>query len=81
MLVTNDVVSFNCNTDVFISLNIVRVLSIIALVLVLASNIFTLVNDVRAVDAFVASGNSVGSSGFGATGSNSTAVYNNDYIS
>ncbi|KAF8999792.1 hypothetical protein BDQ17DRAFT_1246027 [Cyathus striatus] len=41
---------------VFISLNGVRALSIIALLLVFASNIVTLVNDVRAVNAFMAAG-------------------------
>jgi len=41
---------------VFIGLNGVRVLSIISLILVFASNILTLVNDIKAVNAFVAGG-------------------------
>ncbi|TFK48244.1 hypothetical protein OE88DRAFT_1714124 [Heliocybe sulcata] len=39
---------------VFIGLNIVRILSIIALLLLFASSIFTMVNDVETVDAFIA---------------------------
>jgi len=39
---------------VFIGLNVVRILSIISLILVFASNIVTLVNDIKAVNAFVA---------------------------
>ncbi|KAH6904468.1 hypothetical protein BKA70DRAFT_1296838 [Coprinopsis sp. MPI-PUGE-AT-0042] len=41
---------------IFISLNIVRVLSIVALLLVFSSNIFTLVNDVKAVNRFMEAG-------------------------
>ncbi|PPR02296.1 hypothetical protein CVT24_011634 [Panaeolus cyanescens] len=41
---------------VFIGLNIVRVLSIIALLLVFSSNIVTLANDIKAVNAFMAAG-------------------------
>ena len=63
----------------FIGLNIVRVLSIIALTLVLASNIATLVHDIQAVNRFVASGHEVGAGGFGST-TNSTDVFNDDYI-
>lgn len=47
--------------DVFIGLNAVRVLSIIALILVFASSILVMVNDVTAVNTFMdeahASGN------------------------
>ncbi|KAG6820321.1 hypothetical protein H0H93_002170 [Arthromyces matolae] len=50
---------------VFIGLNGVRILSVIALVLVFASNIVTLVNDIEAVNHFVVAGKS---------GSNSTIV-------
>jgi len=65
----------------FIGLNVVRILSIIALTLVFASNIVTLVNDIKAVNQYVASGHQVGSSGFDSSGSNSTDVLNDDYIS
>jgi len=41
---------------VFISLNIIRVLSIIALVLVFSSNLVTLVHDIQAVNRFIAAG-------------------------
>jgi hypothetical protein len=50
--------------DVFIGLNVVRALSIIALLLVFSSSIFVMVMDVRAVNEFVAtkqSGNSTDS--------------------
>lgn len=45
----------NTNTalDTFIALNGIRILSIIALLLVFASNIVTLVQDVQAVNRFV----------------------------
>ncbi|KAK7441773.1 hypothetical protein VKT23_009204 [Stygiomarasmius scandens] len=58
----------------FIGLNIIRALSIIALILVFASNIVTLVHDVQAVNRFLAAGNTAGD-----TSSNSTVV-NDDYI-
>lgn len=44
------------HTDIFILLNIVRGLSIIGLVLLFASSIVTLVQDVKAVNAFIAEG-------------------------
>lgn len=63
--------------DTFIALNAVRVLSVISLLLLIGSSIFTMVYDVRAVNAFLAAGKS-GDSG------NSTAidcsVYDCDYI-
>lgn len=40
-------------TDVFISLNAIRVLSIIAMLLVFSSNIVTLSNDIKAVNRFM----------------------------
>jgi len=42
------------STDVFLGLNVVRLLSMIACILVLASNIITLVEDVKAVNKFEA---------------------------
>lgn len=45
-----------CFLDTFLGLNAVRTLSIIALLLVFASNIVTLVHDVQAVNRFVAAG-------------------------
>lgn len=45
-----------CCTDIFILLNIVRALSIIGLVLLFASSIVTLVQDIKAVNAFIAEG-------------------------
>jgi hypothetical protein len=55
-----------CPSDVFISLNAVRALSIIALLLVFSSSILVMVDDIKAVNVFVSGG------------SNSTS--NNDYI-
>jgi len=62
----------------FIGLNGVRILSIIALILVLASNIVTLVHDIEAVNRFLAAGNQVGSPS-DTFGLNSTNVSDNDY--
>jgi hypothetical protein len=64
----------NCSSaDVFIGLNIVRALSIIALLLVFASSIYTMVQDVEAVNRFIDEGR---------TTSNSTEfdLVNHDYI-
>lgn len=60
-------------TDIFIGLNIVRILSLVALILVVASNILVLVNDVKAVNHFEAEGQEN-------NGSNSTATMTDDYI-
>ena len=60
--------------DFFIGLNIIRALSIIALILVFASNIVTLVHDVQAVNRFLAAGNTAGGT------SNNSTVVNDDYI-
>ena len=65
-------------TDVFISLNAIRVLSIIAMILVFSSNIVTLSNDIKAVNRFMDMGKRAG----GTTALNATAetgVYM-DYI-
>lgn len=43
-------------SDFFIGLNAVRILSIVALLLVFASNISTLVKDIKAVNAFMEAG-------------------------
>jgi len=64
---------------VFIGLNAVRVLSIVALLLVFASNIVTLVNDVEAVNRFMDAGSNNSTTG---TAGNSTldAMRDYDYI-
>ncbi|KAF9265150.1 hypothetical protein L218DRAFT_957843 [Marasmius fiardii PR-910] len=54
---------------VFIGLNVIRVLGIIAMLLVFASNIVTLAHDVQAVNRFLAASNST-----------STTPVNSDYI-
>lgn len=62
--------------DVFIGLNVIRIISIVSLILVLASNVETLVHDVVAVNHFIAA----------AKGSNFTSndvgvqVQDSDYI-
>jgi len=66
----------------FIGLNIVRALSIIALLLVFASNVVTLADDIKAVNHFVAAGKEVGALSTNSTsgGMNSTSISNFDYI-
>jgi len=59
---------------VFIGLNIVRALSIIALLLVFSSSIFVMVMDVRAVNQFMAAGNHLGN------GTDTGSNFNYDYI-
>ena len=71
--------SLLCQTDAFIGLNGVRILSIIALILVFASNIVTLVHDIEAVNTFLAEGRTVSSSGQ-APNSTMEMVMNSDYI-
>jgi hypothetical protein len=61
---------------VFIGLNVVRTLSIIALLLVFSSSIVVLVNDVRAVNRFIADGEKADLSA-----SNSTSTSDHGYIS
>ena len=41
------------SSDIFISLNVVRLLSIVGLLLVFASSIVVMVDDIEAVNAFV----------------------------
>ncbi|GLB44151.1 hypothetical protein LshimejAT787_1600810 [Lyophyllum shimeji] len=66
----------------FIGLNGIRILSIIALTLVFASNIVTLVNDIKAVNHFVAGGKVVSNSTTDASTINSTLHTSDmDYIS
>jgi hypothetical protein len=57
-----------CSLDVFLSLNVVRALSIIALLLVFSSSILVMVDDIEAVNVFVGGG------------SNSNSTSNHDYI-
>ncbi|KAF8064056.1 hypothetical protein FPV67DRAFT_1782420 [Lyophyllum atratum] len=66
----------------FIGLNGVRILSIIALTLVFASNIVTLVSDIKAVNRFVTAGRLESNSITDATTTNSTLhMVDMDYIS
>jgi len=62
---------------VFIGLNGVRVLSIIALLLVFSSNIVTLVHDIQAVNVFVAAGKAATTT---TDSSGNTTMVNPDYI-
>lgn len=62
--------------DIFIGLNIVRALSIIALLLLFASSIVTMVHDIQAVNAFIAAGKQGPDSG---NSTNCTSV-DTDYI-
>ena len=63
----------------FIGLNGVRILSIIALILVFASNIVTLVHDIQAVNKFLAEGRTVTSSGQ-APNATMEVMMSSDYI-
>ncbi|KAK7039231.1 hypothetical protein VNI00_010136 [Paramarasmius palmivorus] len=63
----------------FIGLNAVRALSIIALILVFASNIVTLAHDIQAVNRFLAAGQQVQDSG-SAANATVTSMLNGDYI-
>lgn len=45
-----------CLSDIFISLNAIRALSIIALLLVFSSSILVMVDDIEAVNVFVSGG-------------------------
>jgi len=63
----------------FIGLNGVRILSIIALILVFASNIVTLVHDIKAVNKFLVEGRTVASSGH-APNATMEIMMNSDYI-
>jgi hypothetical protein len=61
--------------DTFIVLNGIRILSIVAIILVFASNIVTLVHDVQAVNRFVSAGKN------DSTQTNNSTVTVVDYIS
>jgi hypothetical protein len=50
--------SVNISQDIFVGLNVLRALSIIALLLLFASSIVTLVHDIRGVNHFAAEGKS-----------------------
>lgn len=58
-----------------------RILSIIALILVFASNIVTLVHDVQAVNRFVAAGKQVQTNSADASNTTLTDMLDFDYIS
>ncbi|KAF4612146.1 hypothetical protein D9613_003864 [Agrocybe pediades] len=62
----------------FIGLNIIRILSIIALLLVFASNVVTLANDIKAVNRFMQAGKQVQDSN--TTNSTVTEMLDMDYI-
>ncbi|KAL0952392.1 hypothetical protein HGRIS_006668 [Hohenbuehelia grisea] len=62
----------------FIGLNVVRMLSIIALLLVFSSSIVIMVHDIEAVNRFVASGKVVGDESSG--NSTTTATPSTDYV-
>jgi hypothetical protein len=47
------VLTYLCPSDVFIGLNLIRILSIIACLLVFSSSIVTMVHDVEAVNTFL----------------------------
>lgn len=66
-------------TDLFISLNAVRVLSIVALLLVFSSNIVTLVNDIKAVNRFMEAGKVI-AAGAGQRNATANALSEFDYI-
>jgi hypothetical protein len=53
---------FRISAVVFIGLNIVRILSIVALILVFASSILVMVNDVTAVNSFMSAAQASGNS-------------------
>ena len=61
----------------FIGLNVIRALSIIALILVFSSSIMTLVEDVKAFNSFQ---NGSESSGSGATSSDNSTAISHDYV-
>ena len=68
-------------TDTFITLNVIRIIGIIALLLVFSSNIVTLVNDVVAVNHFVAAGHTNNITTSDDTATNGTIpMLNMDYI-
>ncbi|KAF8802296.1 hypothetical protein BYT27DRAFT_7173515 [Phlegmacium glaucopus] len=66
----------------FITLNAIRILGIIALLLVFTSNIVTLANDIKAVNRFTAAGRAASSTdSTGGTANATTQIFDDDYIS
>ncbi|KAF5329653.1 hypothetical protein D9619_008922 [Psilocybe cf. subviscida] len=65
---------------VFIGLNAIRFLSVLALLLVFSSNVVTLANDIKAVNAFMAAGKAASAAGSAASNSTITSMDNMDYI-
>jgi len=67
---------------VFLTLNAIRILTIISLLLVFASNIVTLADDIKAVNRFVAAGgnSNISSTNNSTSGTTNTTVQNYDYI-
>jgi len=66
---------------IFLTLNAIRILSIIALLLVIASNTVTLADDIKAVNRFVAAGNNANSTNSTSGTANVTAQsFDYDYI-
>jgi len=63
---------------IFLTLNAIRILSIIALLLVIASNIVTLSDDIRAVNRFVAAGSDANSTS--GTANATAQSFDHDYI-
>jgi len=63
---------------IFLTLNAIRILSIIALLLVIASNTVTLSDDIKAVNRFVAAGNDANSTS--GTANTTAQTYDYDYI-
>ena len=62
------------SADLFFFLNAVRVLSIVSLLLLFASSILSMVEDIKAVNAFIAAGKTFPDA------DNSTAPIDEDYI-
>lgn len=62
--------SYNIPTlDTFIILNVIRILCIISLLLVFASNVVTLADDIKAVNRFMAAGGEASFTSSNSTGS------------
>jgi len=64
----------------FIGLNVIRILSIIAMLLVFASNVVTLANDIKAVNYFQLVGKQAASSIGGTMNATAEAFMDSDYI-
>jgi len=64
----------------FLTLNAIRILTIIALLLVVASNTVTLANDIKAVNQFVAAGNNNSSTNSTSGNTGNATIQDYDYI-